>query len=184
MLDILNNFDKALFEFILVYLNFDFIVQTAGFIVNEKNFFMPIAILYIFYLFANYKRALIFLILFLLLLLISESLAAFLKEFFMRERPSAQMGRILKASNYSFPSAHALNTMALALFCGYWFSSKKKMFFYISIVVGIARVLSNHHFPFDVIFGWICGYTLGYIYIQILENIAEYKVNQKLNQSP
>jgi len=172
-INILDTFDKKLFEFIIVFLNYDFIVETARFIVQEKKFFPYLLFLFFLYLAGKPKRALLFLTGFILLLAFSELITSSLKDYFFRDRPAVQTGINISSHNYSFPSAHAFNSMALAYFLGFWFSSKKKLFIFISFLIGISRVLSNYHFPLDVLAGWIGGFFFSAIYVQFIILINE-----------
>ncbi|MDH5719290.1 MAG: phosphatase PAP2 family protein [Spirochaetia bacterium] len=177
----INILDKKTFEFIIVFLNYDFIVNTASFIVHEKKFIPYLISLYLIFLFINYKRALLFLAAFLILLGVSEIISSSLKSYFMRERPSAQTGILFASANYSFPSAHAFNSMAIAWFLSFWFQSKKNIFIGLSFIIGISRVLANYHFPFDVLAGWIGGFILGYSFQKLLFFASNQNIKRRLN---
>ena len=182
MENILNHIDildKKIFEILIVFFNYEFIVNTAEFIVHEKNFFPYLAVIMVLYLTAKPRKALLFLLLFIILLSFSELITTFLKSYFGRNRPSVQTGIFIKSANHSFPSAHAFNSMAMAYFLGYWFSSKKNLFFSLSILIGVSRLLADYHFPFDIAAGWIGGFVIAFIYVKIIKQISLFYARKK-----
>ncbi|QJA05486.1 phosphatase PAP2 family protein [Thermosulfurimonas marina] len=69
--------------------------------------------------------------------------------------------RALSAESYGFPSCHATNTAAATAFFGMvepWTLLAAAPF---TLLVGISRVYLGHHFPRDVLFGWLVGGTVG-----------------------
>ncbi|MCH4201113.1 MAG: phosphatase PAP2 family protein [Clostridium tyrobutyricum] len=70
----------------------------------------------------------------------------------------------------SFPSSHALGVMTIAL----GISNKVKKIGYllilVSILVGISRVYVGHHYPSDVIAGFIIAFSSNYIYLKLLHD--------------
>lgn len=80
----------------------------------------------------------------------------------------------------SFPSSHAIGVMSIAL----GINNKIKKFGFIlilvSIIVGISRVYVGHHYPSDVIAGFIIAFLNNYIYQKLLEGKA-LKFHKKTN---
>ena len=86
-----------------------------------------------------------------------------LKPGFDRERPCHQLAEVdLIASRcggpHSFPSNHAANGMAVAvgmiLLVGW---RKGGWMIPVALIVGYTRVYLGVHFPFDILFGFVCG---------------------------
>jgi len=58
----------------------------------------------------------------------------------------------------SFPSSHAVNTMAVAV-VGWWFTRRRARWawFLLPLILGYSRVYLGYHYPSDVVGGWIVG---------------------------
>ena len=85
------------------------------------------------------------------------------------------MIRLVKSScggRFSFFSAHASTSLAVAVFFGMLL---KKHVRYVSLfiiiwalLVGYSRIYIGVHFPFDVLFGFVFGGTVGYLFYRLL----------------
>jgi len=71
----------------------------------------------------------------------------------------------------SFPSSHAVNTFAAALFLSYYFRFLLPIAYFIALMVSISRIYLGDHFPFDVIAGGMLGTLWGVLFI-IINNRA------------
>ena len=80
------------------------------------------------------------------------------KALFARPRP-AIYPYIGEFSNYSFPSGHASNTMALLLATGLLARSRTLTMVGVTlaVAVGVTRTMLDVHWPTDVIGGWLIG---------------------------
>ena len=121
-------------------------------------------------------KSLISMILFLsILILISDQTSNLFKNFFERLRPchdeqiSSYM-RLVKDScggPYSFFSAHASNSFALAsfFFFVYYKILQRKiiLFFVLASLVSYSRVYIGVHYPLDIITGSVFGFVSGFI---------------------
>jgi undecaprenyl-diphosphatase len=63
----------------------------------------------------------------------------------------------------SFPSSHALNNAAVALFFGVVFRNRKVLFVLLSLaaLVGISRMYLGLHYPTDILGGLLIGSLIG-----------------------
>ncbi|MBA99494.1 MAG: phosphatase PAP2 family protein [Saprospirales bacterium] len=78
--------------------------------------------------------------------------------------------------SYSFPSSHATNHMALAVFwigSGY-FSKTQALFFLIWVFIIIwAQMVVGVHYPKDIVAGLILGSLIGYMFTRVFLHFVE-----------
>lgn len=118
-----------------------------------------------------------------------------LKRFFGRERPENQL--LEEATNFSFPSGHALMSVTFYGLIAYalWSVIKNKFWRWAIIVfligwvliIGFSRIYLRKHYYSDV----IGGYSIGFIWLVfglwLLNNMEKYsrrKINQMVEQQP
>lgn len=103
--------------------------------------------------------------------LIAAGLTDAIKALFVRPRP-AIYPYIGEFSNYSFPSGHASNTMALLLALG--LLSRNRAFTMLCVVIALAvgttRVMLDVHWPTDVIGGWLLGAGVALVGAELVES--------------
>jgi undecaprenyl-diphosphatase len=91
-----------------------------------------------------------------------------LKEFFMRVRPCDVLFDAFTpvgcAGGYSFPSNHALNNFAAAIFLMRLFPNYKWIFLIVATLVSLSRIYLGVHYPSDVIGGALIGAAFGYVF--------------------
>ncbi|MFO7560234.1 MAG: phosphatase PAP2 family protein [Desulfobacterales bacterium] len=80
--------------------------------------------------------------------------------------------------SFSFPSTHAVNTFAAALFLSYYFRSLIPFLYFIVFMVSLSRIYVGAHFPFDVIAGSLVGTLWAVLFIWINNRAIEW-VGQK-----
>lgn len=103
----------------------------------------------------------------------------FLKQMFKRQRP--QGIQLIRIADFSFPSGHAMVTMASVLILMYFavkFINNKKIAYLLSailliyaLLIGISRIYLGVHYFSDVIVGWIIASIWAFINIQIYKHI-------------
>lgn len=96
------------------------------------------------------------------LITITDQLSShLLKELFGRIRPCHNIPdiRVLTGcgNSKSFPSSHAVNTMAAAIFFGLRYRRILTLLLGVSLVVSYSRVYIGIHYPFDLLAGWVLG---------------------------
>jgi undecaprenyl-diphosphatase len=97
------------------------------------------------------------------------------KEIFERLRPCYAIQPVRTPTNtcggrYGFPSNHAVNSMAIALFFFLEFRKSKFLWlFLIPLAVGFSRIYLGVHYPTDVLFGYLQGAFIAYLFYQFKE---------------
>lgn len=71
----------------------------------------------------------------------------------------------------SFPSSHAVNNFALAVFLTYFFRYYSIHFFSLAALIAISRVYVGVHYPSDIIGGAIIGYFIARLIIILYHNL-------------
>jgi membrane-associated phospholipid phosphatase len=107
--------------------------------------------------------------------LCDQSSAHWLKPVFKRIRPcnvvEGARALINCTQAYSFPSAHATNTIGAAVWFTYGFPRLRWIFFATAFLVSISRVFVGVHYPFDVLGGWVLGATISLCAVAVAHSI-------------
>ena len=114
----------------------------------------------------------------LLLILVTDQLSArIIKEIFHRIRPCNALANVITPlgcnGTFSFPSNHAVNNFAAAVFFYKLFPKLKWIVFIAASLVAISRVYIGVHYPSDIIGGAIIGSAFGYIFAILALKIDE-----------
>ncbi|MCE9501730.1 MAG: phosphatase PAP2 family protein [Leptospira sp.] len=94
---------------------------------------------------------------------LNDRLVLFIKKAISRKRPLISVMGKTDANpdmKHSFPSAHAANSMIVAVILVSGFGYPEVLFLF-SFLAGIGRLLTLHHFVSDIIGGWILGFFFG-----------------------
>ena len=175
MLEQLIDFDHQLFKAINVGLAnpfFDWLMP----LLRNRYFWAPLYFFLIVFLIRNYKKAGFICILFLLITFgIADYVSAsIIKPSIERLRPCNEPGfnteiiaRVVCGSGFSFPSTHATNHFAIAMFLSVVFSRRWKWIWLVSFLwafsIIFAQVYVGVHFPVDVTCGALLGCLVGYL---------------------
>lgn len=119
-----------------------------------------------------------------IVIFISDQLSsAILKNLFARTRPCSILdARIFVdsvgcPSSYSFPSSHAVNNFAIAVFAAKLYPNLKWTLFIIASLVALSRIYVGIHYPSDIFFGALIGALVGYVL-----SLGALKVNEYFNE--
>lgn len=175
MFEQLIHFDHQLFSVInkdLANPFFDWLMPHL----RNRYFWTPVYVFLVIFLIRNYKKAGFICILFLLLTfgLADFVSASIIKPSIERLRPCNEQGfqdevisRVACGSGFSFPSSHASNHFALAVFLSFIFGNRWRWIWPLSLLwafsVAFAQVYVGVHFPGDVTAGALLGTLIGYI---------------------
>jgi len=179
---------------LLIYLNNLGTVQWDSFWLFVTNKYSAIP-LYLFLLYFTYKyyglkKTLVVVLFVVLLIAVSDQTSNLFKYGFKRLRPChdnniSHLVRLVKSrcgGLYSYFSAHAANSMAIAIFFGLLLRDKFKYILYILIVwaflVAYSRVYIGVHFPLDVLTGMFLGLLNGVILFKLLQLVLN-RYNRK-----
>ena len=188
MIDEIIDFDKVIFLYLnsLGSKNFDFfwLLITNKFL----NFILYFSLLFVVFKRYGTTKALYVFILAVILIFIVDQTTNLSKFFFGRFRPCydeqiSLLSRLVSSScggKFSFFSAHASNSFALATFFSYIFRSFKFiriLILLLALLVAYSRIYIGVHYPLDIIFGALFGvfFSIAYVYF-----INKYLKNRNL----
>jgi len=179
MLNELVQYDKEVF----IILNNLGTATWDGFWMFITNKFSSIP-LYLLLVFLSYKqfgikKTFVLVITALLMIVVTNGLADFFKQGLARLRPCHdadvnELMRLVKAScggKFGYFSAHAANTMAVAVFFSMLLKQKFKFIglalLFWAILVGYSRIYIGVHFPLDVFSGMLIGLFFGWLFVKL-----------------
>ncbi len=181
MLDLLIGKDIEL----LIYLNNLGTVQWDSFwlVITNKFSAIPLYLILLFFTYKQYglKKTLTAVFFVILLIAVSDQTSNLFKFGFKRLRPChdeniSHLIRLVKercGGMYAFFSAHAANSMAVAVFFGLLLKSSLKYLFPIvilwALLVAYSRVYVGVHFPLDVITGMLFGIIYATIFYKLFK---------------
>lgn len=157
----------------LIFLNNLGTTQWDGFwlFITNKFSAIPLYLLLLFFSFKYYglKKTIVIIVFIALLIAISDQTSNLFKYGFRRLRPChdeniSHLIRLVKdgcGGKYAYFSAHAANSMAIAVFFGMLFKKQLKYFLPIliiwAVIVSYSRIYIGVHFPLDVLTGMLFG---------------------------
>lgn len=149
-------------------------------IITDKLSSIPLYALLLFLMYKKFgwKGTLITIACVVLLITSVDQLANAFKHGFERPRPCrvAELKEIIRfiaerCGRFGYYSAHAGNSMAVAIFAGLALKSKYNYMIYAlllwTVVVGYSRIYLGVHYPGDVLSGWVIGAILGAGYYRL-----------------
>lgn len=176
MVDFLFSIDTSIFYFFNHTLSnkvFDVFFCT---ITTSRNW-MYVYILFAFWLIYKKKRLGGFILLSALVLVLVTDMIGFriLKEYFTRPRPFKTLPDVLlpngPTGTYSFPSNHAMNNFAQAVFFSAIFPKAKYWLFTTASLVAISRVYVGVHYPSDIVGGAVIGSFFGCMFVLLYRKL-------------
>ena len=173
MIDTLVEIDKKLMVFLNKTISnciFDILMP----IITNQNFLAVIGIILIIYLgYYGGKKGRITLVVLFFAAGISDAICAqIIKPWVGRIRPSYEFIDYInlivsKGGRWSFPSNHAANSFAFATVLSYFYEKNKIILFWIASLIAFSRVYVGVHYPMDIFFGGLIGYSISWIILSI-----------------
>jgi len=168
---------------LLIYLNNLGTVQWDGFwlFITNKYSSIPLYLLLLYFTFKHLgiKKTILVVLFVILLISFSDQTSNLFKNGFERLRPClddniSPLIRAVKSrctGKYAYFSAHASNSMAVAIFFGLILKNRFKYLFQILVIwaifVGYSRIYIGYHYPLDVITGFFIGGLYAYLLYKI-----------------
>ncbi|MEZ0343311.1 MAG: phosphatase PAP2 family protein [Caldimicrobium sp.] len=137
------------------------------------------------------KRSLVLIIFFILGFGMADfSCGKVLKPLFQRERPFATLPKVYfytedrfryvetpltYKKTLSFPSCHATNAGFGSSFLSFLSPPLSPLFILSALLVGYSRIYLGHHFPLDVLFGYLLGFIIALFLNPLLKGLQVIK---------
>lgn len=176
MADALYQIDVVLFYFFNSTISNPLFDKFFVFITDVKNWYLTYLILLLISFFKGGRIGKIAALMTILLVATSDQISSnLLKNLFERVRPCNVLPdvNILVGctSSFSFPSSHAVNNFAAALYFGKIFPRIKWILLATALIVAVSRPYVGVHYPSDAFGGAVIGAIIGYLFAVLVIKI-------------
>ncbi|MFH1501946.1 MAG: phosphatase PAP2 family protein [Candidatus Eisenbacteria bacterium] len=168
MIDILSNLDRTLFILLNGELTHSSLDWLMPFVTNQENWYPVLIGLWVALLIWGGRHGRIAAVLLIVAVALADQLTcSVLKPLVGRIRPCnalppAEVRLLVGASRaFSFPSAHAANSFAMATILSWRLPGAAVPAFFVAALVAYSRVYVGVHYPFDVVAGAVLGFAIG-----------------------
>lgn len=132
---------------------------------HSSSLLVPGVLVFGYWLWLNWREALIGTTVLTVLIIVSDQLGAQIKQVVSRARPCQLLAGVHQLAGcggaFSFPSNHALNTAAAAAFAQVLYPVTGWVTWPLVVLVGFSRVYVGAHYVSDVLGAWVIGGVLG-----------------------
>lgn len=187
-MDFLYSIDLSIFYFFNYTLSSGLLDKFFSIITNVNSWYIAYVILLgISFTKGGTKGKLAVLGIILLIIVTDQTGYRLFKEYFARPRPCNALTDVLTplgcTGSFSFPSNHALNNFAAAMFFYRLFPKLKWVLFITASLVAISRVYLGLHYPSDIFGGAVIGLAFGYLFATGVLFLEKYFIDRKLKSS-
>ena len=173
MINTLVEIDKKLMIFLNKTISNSIFDNLMPIITNQKILAIIGVILIIYLGYFGKKKGRITLLVLLFAAGMSDAICAqIIKPWVGRFRPSHEFIDYInllvsKGGKLSFPSNHAANSFAFATVLSYFYDKNKIILFSAASVIAFSRVYVGVHYPMDIFFVGLIGYTISWVILSI-----------------
>lgn len=184
MADFLYSIDLAVFYFINNTLSNPVFDKFFPYITEVKHWYVAYIILWLILIIKGGKLGRIAALFAIIVITASDQFSSnFLKHAIERIRPCNAISgvNILVGctGSYSFPSSHAVNNFAVAVFFMRLYPKLKWTLLIVASLMAFSRPYVGVHYPSDILGGAVIGSIIGYIF-----SIAVLKINEWIESNP
>lgn len=184
MVDFFYSIDTWLLHFINNTLSNHLFDKFFPFITEVKNWYVAYIILFLVLLLKGGRIGKIASFALIILIITTDQFSSFfLKNLFERVRPCnvfTDLNVLVTCTeSFSFPSSHAVNNFAVAMFFAKLFPKLKWAFFIVAILQAFSRPYVGVHYPSDILGGMLIGLFFGYIFAFIVLKIEGFFSQRK-----
>lgn len=189
MIDFLYSIDVAIFRFINGTLANPVTDKLMPFITDVTHWYLVYVLLWFMILIKGGKYRVGLAIGMILLVIVSDQISSsLLKNLFERARPCKVLENVHLlvgcTDSYSFPSSHAVNNFAAAMFFTFFYRHLKWILFSVATLMALSRIFVGVHYPSDVFGGALIGMLIGFVlavsYNFILKKIYSFKKKESV----
>ncbi len=169
MVEFLYNIDVQIFYFINHTLSNPVFDKFFPFITEVKHWYIAYLILWLILFFKGGRIGKIAAVILLFQITFSDQLSSFfIKNLVQRIRPCNALPDVnilvTCTGSYSFPSSHAVNNFAVAMFIYKIYPKLKWILFSSAFLIALSRPYVGVHYPSDILGGAIIGIIIGYLF--------------------
>lgn len=170
---------------LLIYLNSLGSEQWDGFwlVVTNQFSWIPLFmfLIYLIFKYLGWKKALFTMVFIAVLITFSDQITNVIRGVFERLRPNndpeikGSLRTLIRPQSYSFTSGHATTSTVITVFIIMLlkkYTSYIKFLAFFPLVFAYSRLYLGVHFPVDILFGFVNGLIMGYVFSKLYEVLS------------